>query len=253
MADYAVLIPARYGAERLPGKPVHPEVKRVTGKHLIQHVYEGAARARGARRVIVATDDPRIAEAVRGFGGEVAMTRSDHTCGTDRIAEVAQRLPEIPVIVNVQGDEPQIRPEQVEQVAELLDACPEAAMGTLASPVRTDEELRNPNAVKVVTDARGCALYFSRSPIPFVRGSNDWLADSPVRPLKHLGIYSYRREFLLSYASMPACALERAERLEQLRALYHGHRIVVGVTDFCPIGIDTEADLRRWLAQWQGG
>jgi 3-deoxy-manno-octulosonate cytidylyltransferase (CMP-KDO synthetase) len=249
---YAVLIPARYGAERLPGKPIRPEVKKVTGRYLIEHVYENASRARGARHVVVATDDERIAAVVEGFGGRAVMTSAEHRCGTDRIAEAAEGLADVETIVNVQGDEPQIRPEQIELVAGLLDERPEASMGTLASPIREESELHDPNAVKVVLDAQGLALYFSRSSIPFVRGTSDWLAGSPLVHLKHLGIYSYRRDFLLRYSAMEPCGLEQAERLEQLRALYHGHRIAVGITEFCPIGIDTEADLERWLSSYGG-
>lgn len=245
--EYAVIVPARYGSERLPGKPVLPIAREVTGKYIIQHVYENALAARGARHVIIATDDPRILAVVQEFGGRAVMTRGDHTSGTDRIAEVAAGLDDVDVVVNVQGDEPQIRPAEIEKVARLLATHEDASMGTLATPIHDEHELRDPNAVKVVLDGKGYALYFSRATIPYLRGSTDWLHDTPVTYLKHLGIYSYRREFLLHYSALAPAPLERAERLEQLRALYNGYRIVADVTDFCPIGIDTEADLARWL------
>jgi 3-deoxy-manno-octulosonate cytidylyltransferase (CMP-KDO synthetase) len=246
----AVIIPARYASSRLPGKPILERVREATGRYLVQHVYERAARARGVSRVIVATDDERIAEAVRGFGGEARMTSASHPSGTDRIAEVARDL-EAPIVVNVQADEPEIEPEQVEQTVELLDDDPGAVMGTLAHPIESEETWRDPNAVKVVVDAHGCALYFSRSPIPFVRDSEDWLRDTPARPLRHIGIYAYRRPFLLRYATMPPAPLEQAEKLEQLRALSAGYRIKVGLTPRAPVGIDTPQDLDRWLARFR--
>ncbi|MCK4373960.1 MAG: 3-deoxy-manno-octulosonate cytidylyltransferase, partial [Candidatus Brocadiae bacterium] len=200
--------------------------------------------------VIVATDDRRICEAVRGFGGEARMTDADHRSGTDRIAEVARSL-RTPIVVNVQGDEPQIHPEQITQVIGLLEGDAEAVMGTLAHEVASEQEWKDPDAVKVVTDSRGYALYFSRSPIPHVRGSTDWMREAPLPALKHLGIYSYRREFLLRYPSLPPAPLEEAEKLEQLRALWHGYRIKVGTTPHRCIGIDTPEDLERWLALYR--
>jgi 3-deoxy-manno-octulosonate cytidylyltransferase (CMP-KDO synthetase) len=248
--DAAVVIPARYASSRLPGKPILEQARRVTGKYIIQHVYEHAAEAEGVSRVVVATDDERIAAAVREFGGEARMTREDHTCGTDRIAEVAADLQE-PLVVNVQGDEPEIRPEQVTQVVRMLRESDDAAMSTLAHPVDSEREWRDPNAVKVVVDKEGYALYFSRSPLPFVRDSEDWMDDTPLQPLRHLGIYGYRRDFLLRYSCMEACPLEEAEKLEQLRALWHGYRIRVGETSFRCTGIDTPADLERWLEKYE--
>ncbi len=248
--DAVVIIPARYESTRLPGKPIIEAAREATGKYIIQHVYERAAQAPSVSQVIVATDDERIADAVRGFGGEARMTRADHQSGTDRIAEVAADL-SADIVVNVQGDEPGIRPEQVEQVIELLRGDDSAVMGTLAHPIESEAEWRDPNAVKVVVDVDGCALYFSRSPIPFARDAGGWDADGPVRPLKHLGIYSYVRSFLLSYSQMPPAPLEQAEQLEQLRALSAGCRIKVGVTPHRCIGIDTPADLERWLATYR--
>jgi 3-deoxy-manno-octulosonate cytidylyltransferase (CMP-KDO synthetase) len=246
--EAVVIIPARYASTRLPGKPILEAAREATGKYLIQHVYERAAAAPSVTQVIVATDDDRIACAVRGFGGEVRMTSPDHESGTDRIAEAASDVG-APVVVNVQGDEPEIRPEQIEQVIRLLADDDTAVIGTLAHPIATEQEWRDPNVVKVVTDADGCALYFSRSPIPYTRDADGWAAHGPLNPLRHMGIYSYRREFLTRYAAMPPAPLELAERLEQLRALSGGYRIKVGLTPFFCLGIDTPEDLEAWLAR----
>ncbi|MFW5923313.1 MAG: 3-deoxy-manno-octulosonate cytidylyltransferase [Planctomycetota bacterium] len=245
-----VIIPARYASTRLPGKPILPEVKRVTGKHLIQHCYERAETAPGVSEVLVATDDRRIMRAVREFGGNAKMTDPSHTCGTDRIAEVAAEM-ECDLVVNIQGDEPEIQPEQITHTIELLEEDQNAEMGTLAHPIEDEKTWRDPNAVKVVTDGAGRALYFSRSPIPYVRDSEDWFSDSPFSPLKHMGIYSFRRDFLLRYAAMEPCELERAEKLEQLRALHAGHVIQVGITQTPARGIDTPQDLEQWLSKWR--
>jgi 3-deoxy-manno-octulosonate cytidylyltransferase (CMP-KDO synthetase) len=244
----AAVIPARYGSTRLPGKPILEVAREVTGKLIIQHVYERAAQAPSVGRVVVATDDQRIVAAVEAFGGEARMTDAGHQSGTDRVAEVAAAL-DAPIIVNVQGDEPEIRPEQVEQVVQLLAQDAAAVMGTLAHPIESEDEWRNPNAVKVVLDAEGHALYFSRSPIPYGRDAGGWAPDGPVRPLRHLGIYSYRREFLLGYSKLPPAPLEVTERLEQLRALNAGYKIKVGVTPHLCIGIDTPEQLQAWLAK----
>jgi len=243
------IIPARYQSSRLPGKPILEVARQVTGRYIVQHVYERVARAPSVEQVIVATDDRRVLEVVEGFGGRARMTSPHHRSGTDRIAEVARQL-DAAIVVNVQGDEPLIEPEQVEQVIGLL-ADPAAVMGTLAHPIQDEQTWRDPSAVKVVVDERGYALYFSRSPIPFVRDSSDWLRDTPCRPLRHIGIYSFRREFLLRYASMPPSELEMAEKLEQLRALSAGYRIKVGVTPKACMGIDTPEDLERWLALYR--
>jgi len=248
--EAVVIIPARYGSTRLPGKPILELARELTGKYIVQHVYERAVQARGVSRVIVATDDRRIYEAVRGFGGEVRMTAADHRSGTDRIAEVAAAL-DAPIVVNIQGDEPQVHPDQITQVIRLLEGDVEAVMGTLAHEITSEQEWKDPNAVKVVIDQRGYALYFSRSPIPHVRGAADWMRETPLPALKHLGIYSYRREFLLRYPDLPPAPLEEAEKLEQLRALWHGHKIKVGITPHCCIGIDTHEDLERWLAPYR--
>jgi 3-deoxy-manno-octulosonate cytidylyltransferase (CMP-KDO synthetase) len=245
--DAIVIIPARFASTRLPGKPILERVREVTGKYLIQHVCERAAQAPSVRRVIVATDDERIADAVRGFGGDARMTSTQHRSGTDRIAEIAAGL-DAPIVVNVQGDEPDIQPEQIEQVIQLLATDTDAMMSTLASPIDDEAEWLSPANVKVVVGADGSALYFSRAPIPHIRDVEGLPADAPCRPLQHLGIYAYRRAFLLGYADLPASALEESEKLEQLRALAAGHRILVGITQHRSIGIDTPEDLEAWLA-----
>jgi 3-deoxy-manno-octulosonate cytidylyltransferase (CMP-KDO synthetase) len=247
---FSVVIPARYASTRLPGKPVLEKARSITGKYIVQHVYDRAAAARGVEQVIVATDDRRIAYAVTAFGGEVRMTRPDHASGTDRIAEVAASM-DVDVVVNVQGDEPGVRPEHVEQVVGLLAEDDSATMGTLAHPITTHEEWVDPNVVKVVVSTEGAAMYFTRSPVPFFRGATRLPATPPVQPLRHLGIYSYRRDFLLCYGSLPHSALEDAEKLEQLRALEAGYRIKVGVTPYDSTGIDTPADLEAWLTAWE--
>ncbi len=246
----AVIIPARYASTRLPGKPILDEVRKVTGRYMIQHVYERAQSAPAVDRVIVATDDRRIADAVEAFGGEVRMTDAGHVSGTDRIAEVAEDL-RADIIVNVQGDEPEIRPEQIQQVVSLLADDEDASMGTLAHPIASEEEFRDPNVVKAVIDGQGRALYFSRAPIPHHRDLRGPVSDSPAQPLRHLGIYSYRREFLLRYASLPPSPLEAVEKLEQLRALSAGYRINVGVTAYASAGIDTREDLEAWLDRFR--
>ncbi len=247
-AKVIVIVPARYGSTRLPGKPILEAARAATGKYIIQHVYEHAAQAPSVGRVIVATDDKRIARAVEAFGGEARMTDSGHQSGTDRVAEVAAEV-EAPIIVNVQGDEPEIRAEQVEQVAQLLTQDRGAVMGTLAHAIESEEEWRNPNVVKVVIGEDSRALYFTRSPIPFARDAGGWAPDAPVRPLRHLGIYSYRREFLLRLAKLPPAPLELTEKLEQLRALSAGYKIGVGITPYLGIGIDTPEQLEAWMSK----
>jgi 3-deoxy-manno-octulosonate cytidylyltransferase (CMP-KDO synthetase) len=238
----AIIIPARYRSSRLPGKPLLKE----TGKYLIQHVYERACLARGAQDVIVATDDPRIAAAVEHFGGRVVMTRRDHPSGTDRVAEVARGL-DADVIVNLQGDEPLIDPATLDLLPQLLQRDTDAPMATLAVPISSLEQWQNPNCVKVVCDASGRALYFSRSPIPFVRDGRPDFAAEPPRFLQHLGLYAYRRDFLLQLSQMPPTPLEQLEKLEQLRTLAAGHRIAVGVVRQASVGVDTWEDYRRFV------
>jgi 3-deoxy-manno-octulosonate cytidylyltransferase (CMP-KDO synthetase) len=240
--NVAIVIPARFASSRLPGKPLLCQ----TGKFLVQHVYEQARRARSAHAVLVATDDPRIADAVRSFGGRCVMTRPDHPSGTDRVAEAARSL-DADVIVNLQGDEPLIDPASLDLLPELLANDPAADMATLAVPIRSAEQWRNPNCVKVVCDARGRALYFSRAPIPFVRDGEPDFRRRPPLILHHLGLYAYRRDFLFRLAALPPAPLEQAEKLEQLRALASGHVIQVGVVEHAGLGVDTPEDYEHFV------
>jgi 3-deoxy-manno-octulosonate cytidylyltransferase (CMP-KDO synthetase) len=242
------VIPARFASTRLPGKPLLSD----TGRPLIVHVVEAARRARSLDRVIVATDDRRIAEAVASFGGEAVMTRADHATGTDRVAEVAAQLRGARIIVNLQGDEPEVSGEALDRVVALLEGDPEAPMATLATAIRDEAIYRDPACVKVVCSARGRALYFSRSPIPCHRDGLPDSASSP-RPIAylHLGLYAYRREFLLSIGSLPPSPLEAAEKLEQLRVLDAGYPIAVGIVEEASVGIDTPEDYRRFVERWR--
>jgi 3-deoxy-manno-octulosonate cytidylyltransferase (CMP-KDO synthetase) len=242
----AIVIPARYASSRLPGKPL----LRQTGKYLIQHVYERACLCRRAAAVVVATDDPRIVAAVESFGGRVATTRRDHPSGTDRVAEVARQL-DADVVLNLQGDEPLIDPASLDCLFDLLRDNPTVPMATLAVPLATAEQWHNPNCVKVVCDAAGRALYFSRSPIPFVRDGRPDFAARPPCFLQHLGLYAYRRDFLLRLASLPPAPLEQAEKLEQLRVLALGHPIQVGVVGHAGLGVDTYEDYQRFVAVYR--
>lgn len=245
--SFTVVIPARYGSTRLPGKPLAD----INGKPMIQHVYE-RAQASGAAEVIVATDDERILAVVEQFGGRAMLTRADHQSGTERLAEVLEylALADNEVVVNVQGDEPFIPPEIILQVAENLASQRQAPMATLAVPISSVTEMFNPNMVKVVADANGYALYFSRAPIPYQRGVFD-AASSEAQPLvgpfmRHIGIYAYRAEFVHRYAEWTASPLEQLESLEQLRVLWHGERIHVAEAIIAPpAGIDTPDDLAR--------
>ena len=243
---FMAIIPARYASTRFPGKPLAV----LGGKTVIQRVYEQVSSL--LDEVYVATDDERIFQAVESFGGRAVMTRTDHKSGTDRIEEAAENIgSDADVIINVQGDEPFIQPSQIETLMHLFDA-PETQIGTLGKRFETIEGVENPNSPKIVTDNRGFALYFSRSPIPYVRGidRNLWLEAYPF--LKHLGIYAYRREVLREVTQLPQGRLEKAESLEQLRWLENGYRIRVGLTDVETVGIDTPEDLQRaeeFLAQ----
>lgn len=244
--NFTVVIPARYASSRFPGKPLAD----IGGKPMVVRVAERAAKS-GATAVVVATDDARIATAVNDHGFEAMMTRSDHPSGTDRLAEVAAalRLTGPQIVVNVQGDEPLIAPALIRRVAENLAAHRDAAIATAACRIRDARDMANPHVVKVVLDDRGYALYFSRAPIPyardaFARGIRALPAGLPA--LRHLGIYAYRCSFLRAYSRLKPAAIERAEALEQLRALAHGYRISVAITAAAPHpGVDTPADLRR--------
>jgi 3-deoxy-manno-octulosonate cytidylyltransferase (CMP-KDO synthetase) len=243
--EVLAVIPARYASTRLPGKPLLDE----TGRPLIQHVVEAARRASRLGRIIVATDDARIVAAVAAFGGEAVLTRADHATGTDRVAEVAAAIDSARIVVNLQGDEPEVSGEALDRVVALLDADPEAPMATLATPIRDEAIYRDPACVKVVCSRRGRALYFSRSPIPHHR---DGRTGGPIA-LLHLGLYAYRRDFLLRLAELPPSPLEAAEKLEQLRVLEAGHPIAVGVIEERSVGIDTPEDYRRFVERWKRG
>ncbi len=237
----AIVIPARFASSRLPGKPL----LRETGKYLIQHVYEQAREARCASDVLVATDDDRIFAAVREFGGRAVMTRADHVSGTDRAAEVAAQL-DTDVVINVQGDEPQLDPAAIDLLADLM-RDPVSDMATLAVPVPDADSYYSPNVVKVVCDDRDRALYFSRSPIPMVRDGAPDFAARPAQFLQHLGVYAYRRDFLLRIASAPPHPLEQSEKLEQLRVLGTGGTIAVGRVARAHRGVDTPADYAEFV------
>ncbi len=225
------VIPARWGSTRFPGKPLHI----IGGRSLVQHVWDQCAKCENLDAVVVATDDERIAEAVRAFGGQVCMTRDDHPSGTDRAAEVALQMPEMTHIINIQGDEPLICPDLIDQMASQMTGDPDLPMITAANPLDpAAPEVHDPNVVKVTIDKNGRALYFSRSPIPFVRNRVDGLAY-----YRHKGIYGYRRDFLLSFVEWEPSLLEQVEGLEQLRAMENGARIQVILTDDDSPGIDT--------------
>lgn len=227
------VIPARYASTRLPGKPL----RDIAGKPMICRVYERAVQAEKIEKALVATDDQRIYDAVKNRGGDAMMTSRDHPTGTDRLAEVAAAYEDMDVIINVQGDEPLIEPALIDELAGLFEDAPELMMATVMTELKDEEEARNPNNVKVITDKKGYALYFSRSLIPYPRNSGK----APV--FKHIGIYAYRREFLLRYAKLSPTPLEQAESLEQLRVLENGYRIKVLKTDCRFVGVDTEEDL----------
>jgi 3-deoxy-manno-octulosonate cytidylyltransferase (CMP-KDO synthetase) len=239
-----LVIPARLASTRLPRKLLLDE----TGKPLIQHTYEAARRAARPCGLCVAADHEQIAAAVRAFGGEVRMTSPDCASGTDRVAEVARDLPGVDIFVNVQGDEPELSGSAIDLAIQLLENSPPSVMATLATPIRSRGQLDDPACVKVVFAGDGRALYFSRSPIPHAREWNDrLLADDPPHFFQHVGLYAYRRDFLLHLASLPRSPLEKLENLEQLRVLESGHAIVVGVVDEATVGIDTPDDYRAFV------
>jgi 3-deoxy-manno-octulosonate cytidylyltransferase (CMP-KDO synthetase) len=244
MARTIAILPARYASTRLPGKPLLAE----TGRPLIQHVVDAVASAEGVDRIVVATDDERIRQAVQAFGTESVLTSEACRTGTDRLAEAAGLLglSDDDRVLNIQGDEPDIPPACVEALAGSL-AGSGAEMATLAAPLRADQ-VANPNRVKVVCDLRGRAMYFSRAPIPFDRD-----AGGRVSHLLHVGAYAYRAGFLRTFAALESTPAEQAEHLEQLRALEHGFRIQVAVVEYDGAGVDTPDDYRRFVEGWHGG
>jgi 3-deoxy-manno-octulosonate cytidylyltransferase (CMP-KDO synthetase) len=228
----AIGIPARFDSSRFPGKPL----AELAGKPMIAHVIE-RAKAANVGDVYVATDHDGIAAAARDCGAAVCMTRADHESGSERLAE-AMRTIDCDVVINVQGDEPLINPEAIKAVAEPFRHDHSLSMATLAHPIQSDEDFNDPNVVKVVCDAKGHALYFSRAPIPYPRSKGG-------NPLQHVGLYAYRKEFLLIYPGLEPCESEQVEQLEQLRVLHHGYSIAVNSGDFVCIGVDTPEDLAR--------
>ncbi|HYL61978.1 MAG TPA: 3-deoxy-manno-octulosonate cytidylyltransferase [Candidatus Methylomirabilis sp.] len=232
-----IVIPARYGSTRMPGKPL----VSLAGKPMIQRVYERAKMAGRASRVIVATDDERIVKAVEAFGGEAQMTRTDHRTGTERVAEIAARAQGY-VFVNVQGDEPLLDPAAVDTAVDALLEEPAAAIATVATPIRTPADIMDPNVVKTVLDFENNGLYFSRAPIPWVRDSGNKIQ---VRHLKHLGLYVFQRDALLEYPTLPQGELERIEQLEQLRWLENGWKIRVAEVQHDAVSVDVPEDVAR--------
>lgn len=244
------VIPARYASTRLPGKPLLSD----TGRTLIQHVVDGASQSSRLEQVIVATDDQRIFDAVKAFGGEVVMTRDDHVSGTDRVAEAARILgfvQQSDLIINLQGDEPEISSHTIDTLIEVMAKRPEAVMATLATPILDESVYRDPSCVKVVKDDGGYALYFSRSPIPYHRDGKP--VDGLPWSLLHIGLYIFRGKFLQQVATMPAADLENAEKLEQLRVMENGHRIALGLVSEHAPGIDTPDDYARFVARYKAG
>ena len=236
------VIPARYGSTRFPGKPL----AKATGKYLIQHVYEQVCSCRAIDRVIIATDDKRISRAAREFSADCVMTSPDHQSGTDRIAEVAANLSD-EIIINVQGDEPDIASAALATLIASLKSPAEPRIATLARAFGPDEDPTDPNLVKVVLDEKGYALYFSRSVVPHCRDASDGVASSGEY-LLHLGVYGYRRDFLLEFAAMRPSSLEKLEKLEQLRALQAGIPIAVSIVSYQGRGIDTPDEYAAWVA-----
>ena len=242
MKETAIIIPARYGSSRLEGKPL----LEACGKPIIQWVWEKGLKSKGVDRVIIATDDERIFNACKKFGAEVEMTSTEHKSGSDRIAEVASRHPEIGYIINVQGDEPLIEPDNIELVRKGVVEDDSADISTLVREIKDENEVNNPNLVKCVFDLNGYAMYFSRSKIPYERniGKSKFYG--------HLGIYGYKKEALFKMTKLPQAPCEMAESLEQLRALQNGMKIKVAVVENVPVGIDTIEDFNKFKAMVEG-
>ncbi len=242
MSKTAIIIPSRYGSTRLHAKPLI----EVEGKPIIQWVYEKAAAAQQADMVIVATDHEEIYNCVKSFGGNAEMTRPDHKCGSDRVAEVASRHPDLEYIVNLQGDEPMITPESIDSVISALKKGDNADISTLLRIIEDKNEVENPNLVKCVIDNNGFALYFSRSKIPYERNEGEAVFYG------HIGLYGYKREALFKMTSLNQTMLEKTESLEQLRALQSGMKIITSIVNFKPIGIDTKEDVEEFKKALHG-
>jgi 3-deoxy-manno-octulosonate cytidylyltransferase (CMP-KDO synthetase) len=265
MPKTVAIIPARYASTRLPGKLIKSEARKHTGKYLIEHVYGKVREAKNVHEVIVATDDERIAKVVKQFGGCVRMTSMYHKSGTDRIAEVASNL-DADYVVNVQGDEPDIKGSMIDDLIKAMYAEKEAAVCTFANEIRSIDEFTDPNAVKIVIDKDGYAMYFSRASIPYIRDGNINSKFSMLEKpsdeistgnnasflfLKHLGIYMYRKNFLLTFSSLAIPVIEELEKLEQLRVLSNGYKIKVVVTPYMCDGVDTPEDFKRFLDKYR--
>jgi 3-deoxy-manno-octulosonate cytidylyltransferase (CMP-KDO synthetase) len=243
-----IVIPARLASTRLERKMLLCE----TGKPLIQHTFESARRAKLPGSIVVATDSDEIAAAVQSFGGQAEMTSPECASGTDRVAAIARSMPDVDIFVNVQGDEPEISGTAIDLAVELLLANRSAVMSTVAAPIRTIDKLHDPACVKVVFDEEGRALYFSRSQIPFARTWDDSLLKrEPPVFFQHMGLYAYRRDFLLRLATLPPSPTEKLESLEQLRVLHAGYDIHVGLVETPTSGIDTPDDYRQFVARWK--
>ncbi|MFZ5801801.1 MAG: 3-deoxy-manno-octulosonate cytidylyltransferase [Candidatus Omnitrophota bacterium] len=236
------VIPARFASTRLPGKVL----RKIAGRPMIQHVWEQCKKARRLSEVIIACDDEQVLRAAQSFGAHAMMTRSDHSNGTSRIAEIAEKQ-KADVYLNIQADEPMVRPEAIDRLADIFEAEPSVEIATLCVMQQGGEGFRDPNTVKVVQDGKGYALYFSRAPIPFPRDEKA----GATAYLKHLGIYGYRRDFLMDFVRWPVSALENIEKLEQLRVLERGHRLRLVETSYDSMSVDTEEDLARVEAAMQ--
>ncbi len=239
-----VCIPARYGSTRFPGKVLAEK----TGKYLVQHTYESASRAKSVDDVIVATDSDKVFEAVKSFGGECVMTSSEHRSGTDRIAE-AMKGYDADIVVNVQADEPEIEPSSIEKVARLLEKNKKVPMATLVSKIEDENQLNDPNVVKVIVNKKNEAIYFSRLPVPYNR-DNAGIGNCSDY-LRHLGIYAYRKEFLEKLTKLQPTFLERSEKLEQLRVLENGFSIMVGKVEHVCEGIDTSGQYEKFVKRYK--
>lgn len=239
-----VCIPARYDSTRFPGKVLAKD----TGKYLVQHTYEQACKAARPERVLIAADDERIVDAAKTFGAECVLTSTSHQSGTDRIAEAVSEVP-AEIVINVQGDEPEIDPGHIDTLAELLLAHPEVPMATLATPLHRAEQVADPNIVKAIVDPQGKAIYFSRCPIPYDR---DHAGIGPAEQyLRHIGIYAYRKDFLLTLTKLPQTPLEKLEKLEQLRVIENGYAIGVGIVTDMSEGIDTPEQYAAFVARYR--